>query len=1116
MDANMNKNIGTKTGMDRKTDTNTNWKQSFIEGIENWQNLIESHTKYADDSIDFRALKDDVQDELLVMIAGEFKAGKSTFINALLGSEEVTSDVTPATAVVTKLTYGDKRRIFAHFKNGETKEYEEQWLEQLTAEREGRFAFVRKQLSYIELQIPNELLKKFTIVDTPGLNSQHDHHTEATESFLQRADVAIWLFNYRNVGTTTEVEWLKKLKENNIEPIAIVNGIDMMDEEEDSLDEFLEYNYRRLYPLVNKMLGVSAREALQSKLENDPQLYEWSNWQEIDTLFKKLEKLSDKKVERVYRRLYHPLKNLYDNLLEEKATFLLSQRLPQMETFLFTDYPAFLEKQEQYHVANESFNNKLEYWQTSVKPKPSFLKEALANTEAMLGKVEQAAGSAYAQPAPIQYWQQTGEELVHDLQDKETTLARDIQTLYNEKEELQQQWIDLQARKYFKKKKLTTFAQMQSNYNHNAEGLYRRNTALTKKAKKVKNMFAKLSADLNTFINNDIDAIKTHANAQVEQYNTYLTGFKELWQEIPLSTSQAMAEYFQWLDSYIDTVIPPLQQHGEKITGLEAYQECAALFEAISLLYVQFPFTEWAKAVKTAKKQPHIKHLTYDEILVSLGPSKVLRNPLSTPDLLRYKVEQEIHDISDKRKKRLVTVLSLAAISTFIVAYANSRDDIYDEVASDYEEYPYEDGVVESSGYEEYDESYYDESYDESYSDESYNTYEDPDYTEAVDVYEYFGEYGIQDFLHEMYNEMLRYGRSMDFYYYFTDYSWIEHKDMISEDMLDSYSLLSIGYDENRQVVARTRETHRFEGDLREYNVQYVLDWVPDSRLAITDVTVEPLFEQSYVTNEEIVSFIERFRTSYMDALNYYGFEEVRPFLKYDSVAYHEIEDYIETVSGKGFKFNFEKIAVTAIEKVTDLEYLVSTTETFTFTDDQNQETFYEKEKQYRLNVVNTPDYSYLEIREIVILDTQKEETVQNVDEAPINTASQISVSDVVTFMEGFYKASVVAFNEYGFANVAAYYDPTGPEYANAEAYLTYAQEKNMQMNNIEFFVDTYSELDHNHILVSAYVEDEYYYQDGSGDRKKIEVSYVVEVTESGEMFIESVDNLTILEEVEF
>ncbi|MGM3243157.1 dynamin family protein, partial [Bacillus cereus group sp. Bc237] len=43
------------------------------------------------------------------MITGEFNAGKSTFINALLGEKVLTSDVTPETAMVTKLVYGEQR-----------------------------------------------------------------------------------------------------------------------------------------------------------------------------------------------------------------------------------------------------------------------------------------------------------------------------------------------------------------------------------------------------------------------------------------------------------------------------------------------------------------------------------------------------------------------------------------------------------------------------------------------------------------------------------------------------------------------------------------------------------------------------------------------------------------------------------------------------------------------------------------------------------------------------------------------------------------------------------------------------------------------------------------------
>ncbi|WKA57805.1 dynamin family protein [Planococcus shenhongbingii] len=60
-------------------------------------------------------LKEDLEDNLMIMISGEFNAGKSIFINALLGEKVLTTDITPATAIITKLTYGAEKKIIAQY-----------------------------------------------------------------------------------------------------------------------------------------------------------------------------------------------------------------------------------------------------------------------------------------------------------------------------------------------------------------------------------------------------------------------------------------------------------------------------------------------------------------------------------------------------------------------------------------------------------------------------------------------------------------------------------------------------------------------------------------------------------------------------------------------------------------------------------------------------------------------------------------------------------------------------------------------------------------------------------------------------------------------------------------
>ena len=102
----------------------------------------------------------------------------------------MSSDVTPETAMVTKLVYGEKRKVIAHYLNGNSEVYDDACFDQLTAERDGKFKAIR-QLSHVELQMPCEILKTFTIIDTPGL-ANNEFHTKQRSGF-GRTDYAIFI-----------------------------------------------------------------------------------------------------------------------------------------------------------------------------------------------------------------------------------------------------------------------------------------------------------------------------------------------------------------------------------------------------------------------------------------------------------------------------------------------------------------------------------------------------------------------------------------------------------------------------------------------------------------------------------------------------------------------------------------------------------------------------------------------------------------------------------------------------------------------------------------------------------------------------------------------------------
>lgn len=124
--------------------------------------------------------------KLRVPVIGAFSSGKSTLLNAYLGSELLPSDSLPETAVASELHYADngEEKLVVHYLNGNVLEYP-------TSERE-RVLKDSENIQYIEMYLNNPFLSKhkdLVLVDMPGLDSNIDAHNKA-------------IYNYVNIGVS--------------------------------------------------------------------------------------------------------------------------------------------------------------------------------------------------------------------------------------------------------------------------------------------------------------------------------------------------------------------------------------------------------------------------------------------------------------------------------------------------------------------------------------------------------------------------------------------------------------------------------------------------------------------------------------------------------------------------------------------------------------------------------------------------------------------------------------------------------------------------------------------------------------------------------------------------
>ena len=227
---------------------------------------------------------------LMIMVMGEFSTGKSTFINAMVGEEVTAVNATPTTAVITKLCYGVKDKILVHFTDGTEKEYKKTAFKRLTSKTGKKNEDkTHESIEYVERQLPLDMLQYVTIIDSPGLNDINEQNSDTTKKFINNADTMFFMFSALKPVSKTEIDAMESLTPR-LKPIAIINKMDEFDEEEENKgqEEFLEDIRVKLKDKVQAVVGISAKYALEGKLERNETKAEIGNLKELEQVVRNL------------------------------------------------------------------------------------------------------------------------------------------------------------------------------------------------------------------------------------------------------------------------------------------------------------------------------------------------------------------------------------------------------------------------------------------------------------------------------------------------------------------------------------------------------------------------------------------------------------------------------------------------------------------------------------------------------------------------------------------------------------------------------------------------------------------------------------------------------------
>src|ERR671916_48979 len=181
---------------------------------------------------------EDLEELFLLVIVGEFNSGKSAFINALLGEDELSREgVTPTTDRITVLRYGEQ-----------------------PAERERREGVLEKEY-------PNDFLHEVAIVDTPGTNAIIRHHEELSRGFVPRSDLVLFVTSAERPLTESERGYLELIRDWGKKIVLIINKADLLQEEgaTEQVRSFVEGGIRSALGLTPPIFLVSALLARKAK-----------------------------------------------------------------------------------------------------------------------------------------------------------------------------------------------------------------------------------------------------------------------------------------------------------------------------------------------------------------------------------------------------------------------------------------------------------------------------------------------------------------------------------------------------------------------------------------------------------------------------------------------------------------------------------------------------------------------------------------------------------------------------------------------------------------------------------------------------------------------------------